>query len=676
MMIEYAWLIPLFPLVAFLIISVVPQKLLIREGGAPWIIGASTASFVLSVLVIIDVLSGQTLTGGDAPSITWFSVGSFDLTFGIWVDQLTAVMLLVVSLIGTLVVIYSVGYMHDEGKRKRRYYAEIALFIGVMFGLVLADNYLEMFIFWELVGLCSYLLIGFWHFKPSASSAAKRAFIVTRVGDIMLLSGLIILLKFVGTLDFATLFAFNPATGEGSLAAAGMSPGIATLAMILLFGGAIGKSAQFPLHEWLPDAMEGPSTVSALIHAATMVNAGVYLVARSFPLLVQTPDALVFIAIIGGITAIIAASNALVANDIKRVLAYSTVSQLGYMMLALGAGGLIIATFMLDEHQEGLGVGYSAGIFHLMNHAFFKALLFLGAGSVLHVIGTNDMRRMGGLGKTMKITSFTMLIASLSIAGIPPFSGFWSKDEVLATTFHAFEDAGSYNMVFLILWIIAVATAFMTAFYMFRMWFMTFAGKRKSDTHIHESPRIMTAPLMILAALAIFSGFSFFTGQGFFAFLSESITGIPAGVAVEAVNPLEALGHIFASPLTYASLIVSIIGLFTAYTIYYKGTWSVARLATGTAGKMQRLLANRYYISWFYDAFAYNIVYGFSVLVDLFDIYVIDGAINGAAWISRKSGAVMRRAQTGFVQNYIAVILLGTCLLIIFMIITAEWGGG
>src|SRR5512136_1832486 len=429
MMIDYAWLIPLFPLIAFLIIALVPKKLLLGEGGAPWIIAMSAASFVLSMLVILDVLNGNTLgpAGGQpSPRIEWISVGSYQITFGIWVDQLTAVMLAVVSIVGTLVVIYSVGYMKAEGERKRRYYAEIALFIGVMFGLILADNYLLMFIFWELVGLCSYLLIGFWKEKPSAAKAAKRAFIVTRVGDIMLMAGLIMLLQATGSLDFTTLFASN------SLHT--MDPNMATIAMIMIFGGAIGKSAQFPLHEWLPDAMEGPTTVSALIHAATMVKAGVYLVARSFPMFVQAPDALLVVALIGGITAIIAATNALVANDIKRVLAYSTISQLGYMMLALGVGGLIIVEYVGNPGWSDLGSGYSSGMFHLMNHAFFKALLFLAAGSVIHGIGTQDMREMGGLSKKMKITSLTMLIGSLAIAGIPPFSGFWSKDEILSIT--------------------------------------------------------------------------------------------------------------------------------------------------------------------------------------------------------------------------------------------------
>ena len=641
MMIDFAWLIPILPLIAFVIIALAPKKFLIREGGAPWIIGLSTASFVLSILVIIDILNGNTLTGAASPRVTWLEVGDYKLTFGIWVDQLTGIMLLIVSLVGTLVVIYSVGYMRAEGERKRRYYAEISLFIGVMFGLVLADNYLFMFIFWELVGLCSYLLIGFWKERPSAASAAKRAFIVTRVGDIMLMSGLILLLKSVGSLDFTTLFAQHSLT---------MDPGLATLAMVFLFGGAIGKSAQFPLHEWLPDAMEGPTTVSALIHAATMVNAGVYLVARSFPMLIQTPDALALIGIIGGITALIAATNALVATDIKRVLAYSTISQLGYMMLALGAGGLILVTLSEADVAE----GYSAGMFHLMNHSFFKALLFLAAGSVIHGIGTQDMRNMGGLSKTMKITSLTMLIGSLSIAGIPPFSGFWSKDEVLSSAFNAAQAAPDYGTLFLILWLMGVITAFLTAFYMFRMWFMTFSGKPRTDSHSHESPRIMTYPLMILAVLAVVSGL---------------IVLLSGGFLFEQVDPMQAMADIFMSPLTYAALGASLIGLFAAYFIYYKGSVSVARLSQGVSGKFQRLLANRYYISAAYDAFGLYIIYGMSLVADIFDRYVIDGVVNGISSVSKRAGALMRPAQTGLVQNYIMIIMGGAILLLLFLML-------
>ncbi|HXK36844.1 MAG TPA: NADH-quinone oxidoreductase subunit L, partial [Candidatus Paceibacterota bacterium] len=389
---------------------------------------------------------------------------------------LTAIMLLVVSVVGTLVVVYSAAYMHEEAERRRRYYAEIMLFISVMYGLVIANNYLMMFVFWELVGLCSYLLIGFWYERPSAASAAKRAFIVTRVGDIMFMAGIIILFKYMGSFDFSVLFA-----NGGRDAFDAVPNDILTLSTILIFGGAIGKSAQFPLHEWLPDAMEGPTTVSALIHAATMVKAGVYLVARSYPLLVQTPDSLLFVGIIGGVTALLAATVALTQTDIKRVLAYSTISQLGYMILGLGAGGFILLS-------SGSAVGYSASTFHLMNHAFFKALLFLCAGSVIHAVGTNDMRLMGGLRKKMPITSITMLVGALAIAGIPPLSGFWSKDEVLSSVYHA----GSFDATFFLLWAMGVATAFLTAFYMFRMWFMTFVGNPRSEYHAHESPKLMT----------------------------------------------------------------------------------------------------------------------------------------------------------------------------------------
>ncbi|MBU1914598.1 MAG: NADH-quinone oxidoreductase subunit L, partial [Candidatus Thermoplasmatota archaeon] len=393
-MLEYAWLIPVFPFVAFILIGLLPRRTLGWEDGAGYAIVGAGGALIISMLMIWEVINGRTLTI-DAPSTEWLVIGGFSIRFGIWIDQLTAVMLVVVSIVGTLVVIYSGGYMHEEAERRRRYYAEIMLFISVMYGLVIANNYLEMFIFWELVGLCSYLLIGFWYEKPSAASAAKRAFIVTRVGDIMFMAGIIILLKYVGALDFATLFA------SGGVSA--VPQDMLTLSTALIFGGAIGKSAQFPLHEWLPDAMEGPTTVSALIHAATMVNAGVYLTARTYPLLVQTPDSLLFVAVIGGITALLAATVALVATDIKRVLAYSTVSQLGYMILGLGAGGWLLI-------KSGSTAGYSAALFHLMNHGFFKALLFLCAGSVIHSVGTNNMRVMGGLRKKMPITSITMLI--------------------------------------------------------------------------------------------------------------------------------------------------------------------------------------------------------------------------------------------------------------------------
>ncbi|MDH3364895.1 MAG: NADH-quinone oxidoreductase subunit L [Thermoplasmata archaeon] len=652
-MLEYAWLIPVFPFVAFLLISLLPKRTLSWEDGAGYAIGGAAGALILSALVIGDVLAGNTMVG-DGPKFTWLVVADIEVTFGIWIDQLTAIMLVVVAIVGTLVVIYSGGYMHEEAERRRRYYAEIMLFISVMYGLVISDNYLQMFIFWELVGLCSYLLIGFWYEKPSAASAAKRAFIVTRVGDIMFMAGIIILFKYVGSLDFANLF------GDEGVAA--VPNDMMILATALIFGGAIGKSAQFPLHEWLPDAMEGPTTVSALIHAATMVKAGVYLTARSYPLLVQAPDTLLFVAVIGGVTALIAATVALVATDIKRVLAYSTISQLGYMTLALGAGGYLVV------YADSAG-GYSAALFHLMNHAFFKALLFLCAGSVIHAVGTNDMRMMGGLGKKMKITSLTMLVGAIAISGVPPFSGFWSKDEVLAAVY----SAGEFNSLFLLLWIMGIATAFMTAFYMFRMWFMTFAGEPRSDYHAHESPKLMTVPLMILAALAMTSGFVLFIGDGFGAFSGDSISELFHGGHHESAADI--LSHIFGDPLTYVSLVLAVMGILLAYRMYYVPGFDRSVFARGLSGRLQKALENRWYISRFYDDFAVKVVYGFSLVADAFDRYVIDGIVNGFAFLGARSGNVIRRTQTGNVQRYTSLIVVGLCLLLIFMLYIVPWGG-
>ena len=652
-MLEYAWLIPVFPFAAFILISILPKRTLSWEDGAGYAIGGALGAFALSILVIWDVIQGNTMVG-DGPKFEWLIIGDISVVFGIWIDELTAIMLVVVAVVGTLVVFYSGGYMHEEGETRRRYYAEITLFISVMYGLVISDSYLQMFIFWELVGLCSYLLIGFWYEKPSAASAAKRAFIVTRVGDIMFMAGIIILFKYVGSLDFATLF-----DGE---ATAVVPTDMMVLATALIFGGAIGKSAQFPLHEWLPDAMEGPTTVSALIHAATMVKAGVYLTARSYPLLVQAPESLMFVAVIGGVTALIAATVALVATDIKRVLAYSTISQLGYMTLALGAGGYLVV------HAES-GAGYSAALLHLMNHAFFKALLFLCAGSVIHAVGTNDMRLMGGLGKKMRITSLTMLVGAIAISGIPPFSGFWSKDEVLASVY----SAGEFDSMFFLLWAMGIATAFMTAFYMFRMWFMTFAGDPRSDYHAHESPKLMTVPLMILAVLAFSSGFALFIGDGFGAFAQHSIGELFHAGHHE--SAMDLLAEIFGDPLTYVSLVLAVLGILVAYTVYCRPGFDRTVFSRGVGGTLQRALENRWYISKFYDDFAVKVVYGFSLVADAFDRHVIDGMVNGFAFLGTRSGQVIRKAQSGDVQRYASLIVIGLCLLLIFMLYVVPWGG-
>src|SRR5713226_2238477 len=439
------WLILLLPLGAFLGVAVAGRRL--REGGGYVVVGAMAGSLVLSLYVFVQVLMQGGLGGNFAPqTITGYvwlpSIPGNEIRISIPIDNLSSLMLVLVSFLCLLIFMYSLAYMHEE-EGKPRYYAEVSLFATGMLGTVSADNFLQLLIFWEIMGLCSYLLIGFWYHKPEAAAAAKKAFLVTRVGDVLFLIAVLIIWSELGTLCFNEI-----ATRVGLL-----SPQLLTLIPLLLFGGAVGKSAQFPLHTWLPDAMEGPTPVSALIHAATMVAAGVYLVARAFPLFSASPTAMLVVAWVGGFTTIFAATQGLVMSDIKRVLAYSTISQLGYMMLGLGVGSL------------------TAGTFHLVSHAFFKALLFLAAGAVIHNTGgEQNMFYLGGLFRKMPITAITFLIGALALAAIPPFSGFWSKDEVLTATY-----ASGNSILFLF----ALVTAGLTAFYIFRAWFLTFLGERR-----------------------------------------------------------------------------------------------------------------------------------------------------------------------------------------------------
>ena len=479
---QLIWLIFLLPVFSFIIISFFVRPFVKPESRvAGYItITALSSSLALSLWVLTAVMAAPHHVL-PMPDISWLVVGDLNIHLGLIVDSLTAVMLVVVTGVSLMVQIYSQGYMHgDPGYH--RYYAWMSLFTASMLGVVMADNLLLVFVFWELVGLCSYLLIGFWFHRPAARNAATKAFVVTRLGDFGFLAAILVLFYNTGTFDIAELH---------SLAITGALAGTTlTWAAIGIFSGAVGKSAQFPLHVWLPDAMEGPTPVSALIHAATMVAAGIFLVARTFPLFEHSIEALTTVAIIGGFTALFAATMGLVMTDIKRVLAYSTISQLGYMMLGLGAGGIAI------------------GIFHLFNHAFFKALLFLGAGSVNHATGTFDLRLMGGLRKVMPWTYATFLIASLSIAGIWPLAGFWSKDEILASSLA--------NQP--ILFYLAMLTVFMTAFYMFRVVFLTFGGEYRgggSEAHSgkpHESPSVMVIPMAILAILAVVYGWLNVTG--------------------------------------------------------------------------------------------------------------------------------------------------------------------
>ena len=672
MFMEYAWLIPLIPLLAFVVVGFFGRKL--PEGGAAVAVGSAIFAFAMSALVAYEYLTGDLFAASQpyvpAP-IEWIAFGSYTLNFGIYVDSLTCVMLLFSSFISLMIFVYSIGYMHKEGAGKRRYYAEIALFLAGMLGLIISSNYLEMFIFWEIMGVCSYLLIGFWSFRhpegdlasSNAASAAKKAFLVTRLGDICFMSGLFVLLYSFGSLDFTTVF--DPTH------IAGVQEGMMLLGILLLFGGVIGKSAQFPLQDWLPDAMAGPTTVSALIHAATMVKAGVYLVARSYPLFVQSADAMIFVALIGGVTAFIAATMALNNMNIKRVLAYSTISQLGYMVMALGAGGYMIAV----EGNVDASVGYTAGVFHMINHAFFKALLFMCAGSVIHAVGTEDMRKMGGLRKKMRITSWTMLVGCLSISGFPFLSGFWSKDMILEATMDSHVMGLPAGDIFLFLFALAAMTAFLTAFYMFRMWYMTFHGsKGEAAEHCHgESPKSMTVPLIILGVFAAFSGFLIFFG------LNNIITFTADGgsyfVGGHGHAPMEILRSIGTNIWTYVSLALALFGILLAWLMYARRSIDPAKFSRGGTSKIYRFLTGRYFFPQLYDQIALKLGYGVAKGVDYIDRNLVDGTVNGVANAIVGGSGVARKVQTGYVRDYAAYIIVGVIVMIAVLYAIVTWGG-
>ena len=667
---EYAWLVPIIPLAAFIIVGLFGNRT--PEGGGYIAIAGAAAAFVLSLLVGYEFFTGS----GD-PFImetAWLKLNDeITLNFGIYIDNLSVLMMLFASFISTLIFIYSVGYMSKEDEKKQRYYAEVSLFLTAMLGLVMASNFLEMFIFWEIVGLCSYLLIGFWSFKhpegddaqDDAASAAKKAFLVTRMGDVCLMGGLFVFLFAFKSLDYQVLF--------NAAKIATVNPDMIALGSILVFGGVIGKSAQFPLHDWLPDAMAGPTTVSALIHAATMVKAGVYLVARSYPLFVQSADVMLVVAIVGGFTAIFAASMALNNMNLKRVLAYSTLSQLGYMVLALGAGGYVMA-IGLQSGDVFATEGYTAGVFHMMNHAFFKALLFLGAGSVIFAVGSEDMRQMGGLGKKMRVTSVTMLIGALSIAGIPLFAGFWSKDLVLAAVIDA--NAAGGGGVFILLFIMGVVTALMTAFYMFRLWYMTFRGEEgeASKRCAGESPRTMTSPLMVLAALALFSGF--FILVGFNDLLTFSFVGGSFVVGGHGTGAIDLLVHLAESPYTYLSIVVAVLGIYLAYRMYKVKDVDPGRFNADGESKPYKLLQKRYYFPQFYNAIAMKFAHPLAMAVNYFDREAVDGTVNGIAGTIVNGSEGLRKTQDGQVHTYATVVVGGVVLLAALLFIAVYLSGG
>jgi NADH-quinone oxidoreductase subunit L len=632
-MIPYIWLVVLFPLLGVIINGLAGIKLprkLIGTIGSLAILG----SFITASLIFKEVIGQGVERASEVVLFTWIGCGSIQVNVGFLVDPLSLVMMLTVSGVSFIIHLYSIGYMAEE-EGFRRYFTYLNLFVFFMLILVSANSFLLMFVGWEGVGLCSYLLIGFWYQRKAPADAGKKAFVVNRVGDYGFLLAMLLIFVTFKTLDFTTVFAAAPQVLEhGGLAV--------TLITLLLFVGACGKSAQIPLYVWLPDAMEGPTPVSALIHAATMVTAGVYMVARCAALYVMAPVSMEVVAVVGCVTAIYAASIGLMQNDIKRVLAYSTISQLGYMFLACGVGA------------------FAAGIFHLVTHAFFKALLFLGAGSVMHgMAGELDMRKMGALKSKMPWTYRTFLIGTLALAGIFPFAGFFSKDEIL-------WEALQQNTV---LWAGGAIGAFMTAFYMFRAVFMTFHGESRVDghVHVHESPNIMIIPLCVLAVLSLVGGWIGLPliegGNKIREFLSPVLA--TAGHAAAAEHG----GHQAGLEITMmmVSMGIAFAGILLAWIMYIKNPALPEKLASRFAGLYQ-LIYNKYFVDEAYDAVIVEPIKNGSVFLwRIFDNRVIDGAVNGAAdliqWVSRG----VRKLETGMVQEY-ALGIVGGVVVVLYII--------
>jgi NADH-quinone oxidoreductase subunit L len=646
-MLDYLWMIPLLPL-----LGAATNGLL----GAKWpnklvntvALGATGLSFACALEAVREFFaSGQAFFHKEY--FDWIMVPDvlhrgaaplFRAGFDLQMDQLTVIMLMVVTGVGFLIHIYSTGYMaHESGYY--RFFSYLNLFMFFMLILILAANYVLLFVGWEGVGLASYLLIGFYFLRQSAANAGKKAFIVNRIGDFGFMLGMFLLFRTFKTLDFATLFA--AVAKQNAPTEVWGHFGVFTVACLLLFMGACGKSAQLPLYVWLPDAMEGPTPVSALIHAATMVTAGVYVVARSHLLFTHSETALVVVAIIGCATAFFAATIGLVQTDIKKVLAYSTVSQLGYMFLACGVGA------------------FSAGIFHLMTHAFFKALLFLSAGSVIHAMGgEQDMLKMGGLGKKIKYTFATMLIATLAIAGIPPLAGFFSKDAILLS---AFNIPGGHP-----LYAVGLLTALFTSFYMFRLIFLTFFGKERYDehhVHVHESPWSMLGPLVILAVLSIIGGWlaapALWGGTDYFTSFLAPVFG--SGEASAAVD--EAAAHSLEWTLAGVAVFSALLGLAVAYWLYVSKPSEPAKIAK-SAGPVYTTLWNKYYVDELYGAVIVAPLLWISrhVLWKVVDVRIVDGAVNGLAHSASEAGDVSRHTQSGNTRSYAVWVVIGAIVII------------
>jgi len=619
----------LLPLGSFGVITLVSFLGLTRDGS--WsprysgylTIAAIFVAFALSLWALDGAIDADgARVGFDGHK--WVVVGELDVHIGITLDGLSAIMLVVVTSVSLLVQVYSQEYMRGDGGYNR-YYAFMSLFTASMLGLVLASNIVQLFVFWELVGLCSYLLIGFWFYKDSARRAATKAFLVTRVGDLGFLIAILIIFSETGKLGIGDIHEAAIAGAVGSTAL--------TLFALGLFAGAAGKSAQFPLHVWLPDAMEGPTPVSALIHAATMVAAGVYLVARFFPVFAESDEAITTVAAIGAITAIIASLLGIMATDIKRVMAYSTISQLGYMMMGLGVFGIV------------------AAIFHLFTHAFFKALLFLGAGSVNHATGTFDMRRMGGLAKYMPVTFWTVFIASMALVGLPPLAGFWSKDEILSD---AWDDR---PWVF----VVALIGVFLTAVYVGRMLFLTFGGEYKGGeesehgepgvhSEPHESPTLMLVPLVVLAVMAAVAGL---------VNIDDGLKTLIEGWLPRESEELVTHGG-FQWWIALSSTAAGLAGLGVAWLVYGARVVESDRVRH-IAEPLPEILENKYYLDWLYEEFFVRglVLGGVAWLLSLWDRYVIDGAVNGVGTVARWSADQARLVQAGQAQLYASVMLIG-----------------
>jgi NADH-quinone oxidoreductase subunit L len=630
-MIANVWLIPALPLLAFLANGLFGRRWLKHATG--WIaVAAVAASALLSIGVFLEVLGGRERT--TVTLYEWIGVGDFRVNVAAFIDPLSSTMLMVVTIVGTLIFVYSNGYMeHDHGFP--RFFSWMCLFVFAMLLLVMADNYLLMFVGWEGVGLCSYLLIGFWFERHEPVVAAKKAFVMNRIGDWGYTIGMITIFLVFGSLTYTDVFDKVGIATQANL----------TLICLALFVGATGKSAQLPLYSWLPDAMEGPTPVSALIHAATMVTAGVYLVARSMPLFELAGPSLQVVGTVGAITAIFAATIALVQTDIKRVMAYSTVSQLGYMFLALGVGAPV------------------AAIFHLVTHAFFKALLFLGSGSVIHGMGNEqDMRKMGGLRRKMPVTFWTMLVAGGALAAIPPLAGFWSKDEIVGAAFLNGHTA---------LWAIGIITAVLTAFYVTRALWMTFFGEPRDHhlyDHAHESPAVMTLPLMALAVgsavLGIVIGFPPELGfiHSYLNPVFEHCVPVP-NILIDSCAHEQPIWSVVVS-LAAVSVVAGLVGIAIGVSMYVRHRPDPAAV-TRASGPIYRLLVNKYYVDELYDRRFVDAARGLFGALWAFDVHVIDGIANVIGRLASLGGQSARRLQTGVVGNYALTIVAGLLVMLV-----------